>query len=117
MGVSAVTSDKMTVELAFQRAWRRWAPSSMFPSVHASLSRNDILSIVRRSENRRGAIVAAWSCDQTLRPYLTMDGLTIDDAAGILHESCGVPPQSWIDLARVFVEDLGGGNVENARGR
>jgi hypothetical protein len=104
----------MPVEFAFQRAWRGWAWSSTFPSVHASLPRNDFLAIVRRSQNRRGPIVAAWSCDRKLTPYLTMDGWTVDDAADILQGSCGVPLHGWTDLASRFVEDLGEGKVDKA---
>ena len=109
LGVSAVTSSKMAVELAFQRASPGWPRSSAFPSIHASLPRNDFLTIVHKSQNRRGPIVAAWSCERTLTPYLTMDGWTIEDAADLLQESCGVPLRDWTDLARRFVEDLGDG--------
>ncbi len=116
LGVSAVTSQKMTVELAFQRAWRGWARSSTFPRIHASLPRNDFLTIVHSSANRRGSTVAAWSCDRRLTPYLTVDGWTIDDAAELLQGSCGVPVQDWTDLAKLFVEDLGEGNVDKATG-
>jgi hypothetical protein len=96
LGILAVTSQKMTVELSFQRVWRDWRPASTFSAVHISPARNDLLTILRKSQSRRRTVVAALECDKSLRPYLVDDGWTVDHAADVLHKSCGIPIQSWV---------------------
>ena len=107
----------MTVEFAFQRAWRDWRLASKFKNVHFSVQRNDLLRILDRSERRRGPIVAAWSNGEMLVPYLTMDGWTIEDAADIVLGTCGVSLAGWTELSRGFVAGLGERNFEMSTSR
>jgi hypothetical protein len=67
-GATAVTANKMSVDFAFSHAWRDWQHARRFPVVRASPVRNDILRIMRSSPRRQGPIVAAWDCEQWLRP-------------------------------------------------
>lgn len=59
------------------------------PEIHASLSRNDFLTIVHKSSLRQDAFVAAWDCGRTLVPYL----LNSDDTGEAMEplESFGGP--------------------------
>ena len=110
IGVIAVTSEKMAVELAFVRAWREWAWSSPFPVIHATHARNDLLRILHASPRRRGSVLAGWSSDREHQPYLPVDW-GVDEAGESLESWTGVPLQGWVELARAFVEDLGEAKV------
>lgn len=113
LGITAVTSNKMAVEFAFIRAWREWAWALLFPVVHASHGRNDLLRILCASPRRRGAFVAEWSSEGTWVPLLR-GGLNVDEAGDLLQGSTGVPPIGWTDLAQAFVDDLGTNEVHGA---
>jgi hypothetical protein len=103
LGVKAVTSQKMAVELAFGHAWSKWSWNSSFPAINATLPRNDILTILRSSTRRRGSFLAHWLCGKELEPVLR-DDAEPDELAEALGESSGVPLVGWITLARTFVE-------------
>jgi hypothetical protein len=114
LGIASVTSNKMDVEFAFRHAWRDWQWAYLFPVVHASISRNDLLRIVRASPRRRGAIVAEWDMGRVLTPILNFDDESLKGAGALLETSTGVPFQGWLSLARAFTDDLGEDKVQRA---
>ncbi|MGB6161548.1 MAG: hypothetical protein WCF33_21580 [Pseudonocardiaceae bacterium] len=113
IGVLAVTSEKMAVELAFVRAWRKWAWSSRFPTIHATHARNDLLRILHDSPRRRRSVLAEWSSDHMYQPYLREDW-EVEEASESLESWTGVPLRGWVELARAFVEDLGEAKIWHA---
>jgi hypothetical protein len=56
LGVDSVNGSTMSVEFAFQRAWRDWTHCVIFPAVHAHLKRNDLLRIIGTSEGPESAL-------------------------------------------------------------
>lgn len=107
LGVVAVTANKLTLELAFERAWRDWPSAGLFPVVRASLERNDLPGILRDSAGRRGGGIAWWACGREWVPVL---GAGFDDAreAGdALETGTDVPVGDWRMLARDLVAALG----------
>jgi hypothetical protein len=103
LSVTGFTSAKMTVTFAFRHAWNRWTETASFPSIHAELSRNDILRILNMSERRRGSLVAAWDCSgREYQPYLWQDDWNVEESAEVLEETCGIPLKGWVNLAEVF---------------
>ncbi|WP_019873209.1 hypothetical protein [Sporichthya polymorpha] len=109
IGVTSVTARKLTLELAFSRAWRDWHPAREFLAICTTLARNDIVTILSRSERRRGPVWAAWTLDRGLYvPYLTQDW-TVEETADELESSCGVGREDWKDLAGSFVHALQAG--------
>ena len=115
LGIAAVTSGKTAVESAFRRAWRQWAWSSQFPAIHASLTRNDLLPILRNSSRRRRRVIAEWSSTgPEYQPRLREPWDNIEEAAEDLPTFTSVPLQGWVELARVFIEDLGENKVRRA---
>lgn len=107
LGVTAVTSNKLSLEFAFQRAWREWSGSHGFRFIHTGLERNDITGLLHRSERRRGPILAAWATvGPTWEPYLrgTYD---LDDAADLLPKfESSISWEQWLELAGLFVAAL-----------
>lgn len=101
LGFTAVTSNKMAVEFAFVRAWRDWRYASTFRVVHATHARNDLLRILHASSNRRGVIVADWSCGRYYEPRLRGDW-DVEECASLVERGTDVPLDGWIDLARAF---------------
>ena len=101
VGVTAVTANKQALEFAFRRAWQDWPHRQKFRFIHASAERNDILHIVRKSERRRGAILAAWELGRWAEPYLREDH-DLDEAAQMLPAWTGVPWDGWVQLGRLF---------------
>lgn len=105
-GVVGVTSGKQAVEFAFGRAWGSWGHASAFPDVRASLTRNDILTIVHDSPRRRGGWIAYWDIDGPFwRPVLRHDW-TPRNAADELAASSGVPVPAWEALAEAFLAEF-----------
>ncbi|MEO8136172.1 MAG: hypothetical protein ABI831_19625 [Betaproteobacteria bacterium] len=105
LGVTAVTSKKMSVEMAFIRAWRDWPQARHFPTIRADLERNDILPIIHDSPRRRGGYIAEWAVGRTLEPLLRGDW-DVDEAGAQLEIASDVPLEGWIELARAFTDDL-----------
>jgi hypothetical protein len=115
LGVTAITSARVDVDLSFSYAWRNWPSSRVFPVVKASLDRNDLRRILHDSANRRWSMLAAWECGRMYEPYLRSDW-TIEEAGESLAENTGVGLEAWMELARLFVERLGPDNVSYAAG-
>lgn len=107
LGVTSFTDSKMSVEFAFQRAWRDWAYRSRFPAVHADVVRNDLLRIIGKSEGRRSAHLSGWASEWPFVPYVREDW-NLEDVGELLESSSGVPLGAWVELARVFIDDLRG---------
>jgi len=105
LGVTAVTSKKMSVEFAFIRAWRDWTWAPRFPRIRADLERNDILRIIHASPRRRGGYIAEWSVGRDLEPLLRGDR-DVDEAGTQLEIASGVPLSGWVELARTFTNDF-----------
>lgn len=110
IGVVSVTASKLTIELAFARAWQDWPSASLFPVVHTSLDRNDLPRILRASANRRSGGLAWWDCGREWVPVLA-DGYHAAEAGDALDGPTGVPLVDWAQLARDFVASLGEGEV------
>jgi len=112
LGVVGVSADEPAVDAAFAHAWRNWSEAQFFDSVNAAADRNDISRILDRSERRRHAIYAAWSCGPTLRPYVR--DWTLDEVAAGLLETTLVTGDQWEELARDFTAQLGDEHVVRA---
>lgn len=111
LGVVAVDRDtfngpKMTVEFAFEHAWRGWAHRASFPQVRAEVRRNDLLGIIHDSPRQRsGTGVAGWPSEWPFRPYIA-ENCDAEEAGELLEEATGVPLTGWIELANCFINDL-----------
>lgn len=101
-GVDAVTSAEMSLEFAFNHAWRNWPKASHFPSLRSHDPGNLFWIGLGKSERRLGAC-AAWERDRWCAPYITYDGWTVEEALD-LHAEGDVTAQDWIELGRFFVE-------------
>lgn len=106
LGRTELPSGKTDVEFAFRHAWRRWAHVGSFPQVKAGPAQDDIYyQIMGRSENRQGPSLAYWEVGRTLRPQ-PVGEWTMDEADDSLRDSYGLPLSAWVDLARLFCDDL-----------
>lgn len=102
-GVTAVTSSKMALEFAFNFAWRRWSLASEFPSIAGNDPGNLFWIGMGKSEGRRGAC-AAWNEDEWAVPYIRHEW-AVDEALDH-HASREVAAEDWMELGRLFVENL-----------
>jgi hypothetical protein len=103
-GVEAVTSNKMTMEFAFNHAWQMWSRAGLFPSIKGYDPGNLFWIGVGKSEGRRGAC-AAWDSGIWSTPYLTIADWTVDDALEV-HANTDVSADDWIELGRLFVAEF-----------
>ncbi len=103
LGVDLVPGSKVDLEFAFRRAWRAWPYRSAFPAVRADVERDDLLSLLRKSEGRRSAHLTGWSSEWPFRPY-KLDNWTAEDVADLLLGD--VPLAGWKHLASTFLADL-----------
>jgi len=101
-GVEAVTSAKMSLEFAFNHAWRSWSEARRFPSISGFDPGNLFWIGLGKSERRVGAC-AAWESGKWCVPYITYEGWTVDEALD-LHADADVTSEDWIELGRLFVE-------------
>lgn len=101
-GVDALTSNKMSLEFAFNHAWRRWPEARYFPSIKGHDPGNLFWMGLGKSELRVGAC-AAWEDGRWRAPYITYDGWTVEEALA-LHADADVTADDWIELGRLFVE-------------
>jgi hypothetical protein len=105
LSVDAPAIPTDTAAAAFRYGWSRWAHASAFPQVRADMFRNDILlQLVGRSERRRGLVVAAWTQDAELHPYLCDDTMSCEEAADFLRGECGFDLAGWQQLATLMLE-------------
>lgn len=100
--VAAVTSRKMSLEFAFNHAWRNWRAARHFPSIKGHDPGNLFWIGLGKSERRSGAC-AAWKHGTWCTPYVTLDDWTVAEALD-LHADSNVTAQDWIELGRLFVE-------------
>ena len=105
LGVTEVPYNKMGIYFAFGHAWSEWPWSSRFPSINASLQRNDLVNILHESAGRSGVVVAAWQIERTLKPYLNNDW-DVAEAAEMIGEWYEVPSDGWMQLAKSFLDRL-----------
>ncbi|MDJ0004787.1 hypothetical protein QM616_18855 [Rhodococcus fascians] len=108
-GVTAVTSAKMQVELAFNHAWRAWACSARFPSIGGHDPGNQFWIGMGKSERRVGAR-AAWDRGQWSAPYIVLDGWTFEDCLDS-HEDERASVQDWTEFGRLYVSRFNGAEV------
>ncbi|MFM9378075.1 hypothetical protein [Gordonia sp. VNK21] len=99
--VDAVTSNKMSLEFAFNRAWRNWPAARRFPNVNGNHPGNLFWIGLDKSERRAGGY-AAWKLDRWCKPYINYDR-TVGEALDH-HATTDVTVQQWIDLGRSFVD-------------
>ena len=100
--VDAVTSNKMSLEFAFNHAWRRWPRARNFPSFKGHDPGNLFWIGLAKSERRVGAC-AAWESGRWCEPYVTYNDWTVEEALE-LHADADVSAGDWIELGRLFVE-------------
>jgi len=110
--VEAVTSSKMTMEFAFNHAWRSWPRAQLFPSITGHDPGNLFWIGVGKSEGRRGAC-AAWDRGIWSAPYVTLEGWTVAEALD-LHADTKVTVDDWIELGRLFVNEFKPGEVRRS---
>ncbi|WP_106819102.1 hypothetical protein [Janibacter massiliensis] len=94
-GTDWISADKLRFEFGLSHAWRE-TPNlhRRFPSLLGP-SRPDPIYMLRRSESRRGPIVAAWApVDRGWQPYLTNEGWGIDESGQMF---CGWTETRWSD--------------------
>jgi hypothetical protein len=106
-GTGEIIAQKLTVQLAFQSAWRDWIYASRFPHVRADLDRNHIYGqIIGRSERRRGSRQAAWIKEGLrLTPHVDPEW-TPSEVLDTLADVTGVPADGWTELASLFLAGL-----------
>ncbi|MFJ2543034.1 hypothetical protein [Microbacterium sp. NPDC087589] len=103
-GVTAVTSSKLTLEFAFNHAWRSWPQAYRFPSIGGHDPGNMFWIGMGKSEGRQVAC-AAWSEERWAVPYIRYDGWSVEDALEH-HASPEVSAEDWEELGRLFVSQL-----------
>ena len=111
LGVTAVSSAKLTLEFAISHALRHWSVASAFPSLAGVQAANYVWIGIRKSERRRTAR-AAWRDGRWLEPYVLMDGWSVADCLDLLADLESVSVEAWLELARLFVDHLGKENVQ-----
>jgi len=109
LGVDSFNGSKMSVEFAFQRAWRNWPHRGRFPAVHADVALNDLLRIIGKSEGRRSAHLSGWAAQWPFVAYVREDW-KVEEVGELLESSSGVALNAWIELARAFIDDLQSGH-------
>ncbi len=105
LGVDLVEGSKVDLEFAFRRAWRGWPYRFNFPAVRADVGRDDLLSLLDKSEGRRSAHLTGWSSQWPFQPY-KLGNWTVEDVADLLPG--GVPLAGWKHLASTFLAELVG---------
>jgi len=103
-GVTAVTSNKMAFEFAFEGAWRDWPNATNFPSLRGHNVGNLFWIGAGRSGGRRGAC-AAWREGKWNEPYIAYSGWTVNECLD--HIADGRARSSdWEELGRLFVAEF-----------
>ncbi|MEV0732246.1 hypothetical protein [Polymorphospora sp. NPDC050346] len=114
LGIVAVTSKTLELELAFNAAWRDFPlATTMFAQVHASLARSDIHIILGGSPRRRWSRVAWEQHGAWWRPG-PPGTLDWDDIADSIADLYGITRQRWTELAGPFARRLRDENVQRA---
>lgn len=90
IGVQAVTSSKLSLELAIARALREWSFAGQFPSLAGRGGASSIWIGIQKSERRR-AVLAAWTGSGWLTPYIVMDDWSVEECTEVLAEDGPVP--------------------------
>lgn len=103
-GVAALTSEKMALEFASNRAWREWPEAANFPSIRGHDPGNLFWIGIGRSLRRVGAI-AAWDQQQRTIPYLVIDTWSVEDCLAHHADERG-SVTAWRELGRLFVADF-----------
>lgn len=106
LGVEAVTAGKMDLEFAIDHALRHWSYADAFPSLSGNLGPNYVWLGIRKSERRRQAY-AAWQDGQWLQPYITIEDWSVEDCTNVLGKQGPVPHDGWLELGRLFLDELG----------
>lgn len=101
-GVEAVASSKMSLEFAFNHAWRRWPEAHRFPSIKGHDPGN-LFWIGLGKSGRRQVACAAWESGRWCVPYVTYEGWSVDDALDLIAND-EVSAEDWTALGRLFVE-------------
>ncbi|MGW3788452.1 hypothetical protein ACWD5Z_27995 [Micromonospora chokoriensis] len=109
VGVDSVPRDKMAIELAFRRAWRKWPHASTYPAIKAGPSFDDIyIQILLRSERRRWGCTVWRNEGNRLYPELVGESWTFEDGMELHVRASGVPEAGWRQLAELFLDSLHG---------
>ena len=102
--VSAVTSNKMALEFAFNHAWRTWSQARQFPSVTGHDPGNLFWIGVAKSERRRG-VCAARQTGRWSEPYIAYQDWAVEECLD-LHADERASAADWVELGRLYVSDF-----------
>jgi hypothetical protein len=100
-GISAVTSNKMAFEFAFDHAWQNWSQAKGFPSVKGHEPGNLFWIGVAKSERRQG-VCAAWRTGRWSEPYVSYQGWTVEECLD-LHADERASAEDWVELGLLYV--------------
>ena len=107
-GIAEVARSPGRLRGAFQRAWTSGPWPSRFPLVH-----DDLETILDRSTRRTGEVMAVWySGPESYRPALKRWAL--DRCRSRLVELTEIAYEEWVDLAELFLTELGEDSVQRA---
>lgn len=101
-GVASVTSNKMTLEFAFNGAWSSWPGAHGYPSIRGHDPGNLFWLGVQRSAGRK-SVYAYWANERMIYPMLVQEHWTVEESLG-LHANELTSAEEWVDLARLFLE-------------
>jgi hypothetical protein len=113
LGVTAITGNKMELEFAFNRAWRRFPlATTVFKRVKGSMQRCDVLGILYDSPRTKPGQVT-WETDGPWWYPDLGEAVTTDDLATHMRAVYGLDADHWKALARSLVDRLGDGRVRS----
>jgi hypothetical protein len=101
---TAISAQKMTLELGFRRAWKAWPASTYFPSINTGPHRDDVLTILSKSRVRQRALYAYWASEWPFVPVLRQLDWSSEEIAEAIDER--VSASEWKDLVAAWVATL-----------
>jgi hypothetical protein len=111
VGRESFNGQKMSIEFAFEHAWRDWPFAARFPAVRADAQRNSLIGIIDRSPRRRSSCLAGWASEWPFTPYIE-ESWSPAEVADLLAHECGVPEKGWRELAQLFLDHLDRANAQ-----
>jgi hypothetical protein len=112
VGRESFNGPKMSIEFAFEHAWRSWPYGSRFPAVRGDIQRNRLIGIIDRSPRRRSSRLAGWASEWPFVPYIA-EGWQVDEVAEVLSSDGGVPLEEWRQLAHSFLDHFDGAEEQS----
>lgn len=97
VGRDSFNGQKMSLQFAFEHAWKRWPHSARFPSVRADIQRKSLIGIIARSPRRRSPGLAGWASEWPFTPYVE-EGWSPSEVADLLADECACPSRDGVSL-------------------